>query len=81
MRRAVSSGRRRATMSTVAGSRSWLTGLNAGSSSKIDGVQTTTFETGSHRAATATGRPAPGTDGNDAGAVLLRGQRLTLRDA
>jgi hypothetical protein len=32
-----------------------ITGLNAGSSSKIDGVQPTTFEPGSHRAAFATG--------------------------
>jgi hypothetical protein len=32
-----------------------LTGVNAPSSSKIDGVQTTTFEPGSHRASFATG--------------------------
>jgi hypothetical protein len=32
-----------------------LTGLNAGSSSKIDGAQTDTFEPGSHRASFATG--------------------------
>jgi hypothetical protein len=55
-----------------------LAGLEAGPSSKIDGVQTTTLQTGSHRAAPLTGRASGDAEAarslRRAGAVVPRGR-------